>query len=147
MTAVGVGEVVSKVREALRAYEATSASDLPSTARPSAGTCRWCAYRLVCRPYWNALDTTWEQGSLAGTLGEIQSNSRGTTALIDGESPVDAPGPGWLVTAIPHNIGVGVGPVTMVDAELTGASRHLRWRWSTLVWAPNSDSGVRDVTH
>lgn len=64
------------------------------------------------------------------------SNAQGATVQIDVVSPIDEPGDGWILTAVPPGEAPAAGPATVVDAELTGAPRHVRWRWSTLMWTP-----------
>lgn len=136
VTPAEVEEAVGTVDEARHKYEATPTAELATLAAPSADTCRRCAYRLVCTPYWQALETTWAHPSVAGTVVDIQENAFGATARIDAASPIDAPGDGWLLTAVPPTMPLDPGALTVVDAELTGAAQHLRWRWSTLTWTP-----------
>jgi hypothetical protein len=136
VTPADVEGVVATVQEARRKYEDTPTPELATMATPSADTCGRCTYRLVCTPYWQALETMWEHASVAGTIVDIRSNAQGATAQIDAVSPIDAPGDGWLLTAVPPTTTLDVGAATVVDAELTGAPRHLRWRWSTLMWTP-----------
>lgn len=134
VTANEVEDAVSTVQDARRRYEGTPVAQLATLAAPGADTCRHCAYRLVCNPYWRSLETSWEHGSVAGTVSEIRASGQGLTAVMHTESPIDAAGPDWLVTSVPVATDLGVGSATVIDAELTGASRHLRWRWSTLSW-------------
>jgi CRISPR/Cas system-associated exonuclease Cas4 (RecB family) len=136
VTPADVDEVVAHIQDARRKYEGTPTAELATMATPSADTCRRCTYRLVCTPYWEALETTWEHASVAGTVVDIRSNAQAATVRIDAVSPIDAPGDGWLLTAVPPTAPLDVGAATAVDAELTGGHRHLRWRWSTLMWKP-----------
>jgi CRISPR/Cas system-associated exonuclease Cas4 (RecB family) len=135
-----VDKLVATVQDARRKYQDTPLDRLAALATPSADTCRHCAYRLVCTPYWQSLETAWEHGSVAGEVVEIRSNPHAAVALIDAASPVDATGSGWLVTSVPPAMGFALGAATVVDAELTGVPRHLRWRWSTLSWTPGVES-------
>lgn len=82
VTATAVEELVARVQDARRKYEDTPAPLLATLATPSANTCRRCAYRLVCGPYWQALETTWEHASVAGTIVGIISNGCGSPGVM-----------------------------------------------------------------
>ena len=50
---IEVEAAIADLRDRRGAYESAAAQDtLESLAQPSAETCRWCPYRLLCRPYW-----------------------------------------------------------------------------------------------
>lgn len=132
-----IAAVVAEVQAARGRYEAAAASsEGPMMASPGPDTCRYCPYRTVCGPYWESLETSWEHPSVAGHVTEVRASKQGSTVLVDATAPVDGRGPGWLVTAAPADAVPELGLMTLVDAESTGAARHLRWRWSTLTWPP-----------
>ncbi len=101
-------------------------------ASPSSETCRRCPYRLVCSPYWKSLDVSWGQGSVAGEVTGRGRSPAGSITEMCAVSPVDASGEGWLVSATPAELGIVDERVAIVDAEITGTDRLLRWRWSTM---------------
>lgn len=115
------------------AYESAVKQDTPGIiARPSADTCRWCPYRLLCQPYWSSLKTNWQHGSVAGTVTNVRTAGQAAFLEIDATSPIDEGGHAWLVSAAP-TLRPSVGSRTaIIGAELTGSARQLRWRWSTI---------------
>lgn len=129
--------LVSTISEARTRFNEGAGSKAPSQmARPDANTCRWCAYRAVCDPYWKALTMDWDHGSVAGQVDAIESV--GVAAILIGispESPVDS-ADSWTVTGLPAATATGmeVGTsVTITGAGTTETSRFLKARWSTLL--------------
>lgn len=130
---IEVEAAIADLRDRRGAYESAAAQGtLESLAQPSADTCRWCPYRLLCRPYWSSLQTSWQHGSVAGTVTNIMTAGQAALLEIDATSPSDERGPGWVVTAVPSQRPDTGTPTAIVGAELTGSARQLRWRWSTL---------------
>ncbi len=111
---------------------ARSIGALSAIASPSEDTCRWCPYRIKCSPYWSSLDSSWRHGSVAGSVERVTDGPHGSILEISGQSPVDWGGLAWIVSLVPDSIGHLEGDVAIVDAEVTGADRFLRWRWSTI---------------
>jgi hypothetical protein len=95
-------------------------------------TCRHCPYRLVCTQYWETLELRWAHGSVAGRVLRSRRSEGGSVTEVRAESPVDAAGVGWVVSAAPEDPG-NASSVAIVDAESTGTDRLLRWRWSTMM--------------
>jgi hypothetical protein len=87
---------------------------------------------VACAPYWEALDTSWEHGSVAGKLIDIKRLDRDTLVELVAWSPRHDAGSTWIVTAVPKAAPLRGGLLAIVDGEITGAPRHLRWRWSTM---------------
>jgi hypothetical protein len=54
-------------------------TDVPTIATPSASSCRWCKFKLVCPAFWQQVDVTWaeELGSAA-----VKGRLKTTPALI-----------------------------------------------------------------
>jgi RecB family exonuclease len=128
-----VNAAVAEVMRAREEYErAENRGILPSLARPAPDTCRWCPYRPVCEAYWANLMNAWRHGSIAGIT---TSESVGATIEIDAASPADSSGRRWTVSTVPASVVTAAArPIAIVDAELTGAADHLRWRWRTTAW-------------
>ena len=58
---------MSETRAAVDAFNAaTESSRLLTEAKPDQERCRWCNYRVICEPFWNALTTEWVQRSTLG---------------------------------------------------------------------------------
>jgi hypothetical protein len=138
-----VQAVIQEVGRARSEYEsAATRGDFTVLAQPSPDNCRLCPYRPVCRPYWSSLDTSWQQGSVAGVIADAKVAPAGSVITVDAASPIDSRGQTWTVSAV-HESGVVTGRgVTIVDAELTGAHRHLRCRWRTTMWLVSGNQPV-----
>jgi RecB family exonuclease len=119
--------------------QARAAGKLLELAEPGEETCRWCAHRVICRPYWDALDATWRHGSVLGAIDAITGTATQSASIVV-DRPVDASGQQWTIAGTPPTMHVG-NSVAVVDAGLTSCDDHLRWRWSTLAWPP-PDGGV-----
>jgi RecB family exonuclease len=125
----GVLALIRQVTEAREAFETARASGaLEVTARPDPDTCRWCPSRLVCRPYWDKLETAWGHGSVAGR--PLPSDAALKVVV---ERPIDAAGETWSISGTPLDCRP-TSDFTMVDAGPTSGPRHLRWRWTTRTW-------------
>jgi hypothetical protein len=132
ITRESVSAAVNEVLAAKSKFESASREGRwDQIAQPSAETCRRCPYRVVCRHYWMSLELGWGHGSVAGTVTGSRHSKAGSIAEVSAESPRDASGDGWVVSATP-TAALAEGDVAIVDAELTGSDRILRWRWSTL---------------
>jgi hypothetical protein len=141
-----VNAAVAEVTRAREGYKrAESRGALPTLARPAPDTCRWCPYRPVCEPYWANLEKAWRHGSVAGMT---TSDSAGSTIEINAASPADSSGRRWIVSAAPASVVAAARPIAVVDAEVTGAAEHLRWKWRTTAWMLDpARAGGNSKTH
>lgn len=134
VTSGSIAAVVTEVTDARTVYERAAEADaLEQLAAPSADTCRHCPYRLVCGPYWHSLEVAWSHGSVAGAIDDARLAPVGSIMELRVESPIDAGGSRWIVSAVPESVAAVAGRVAVVDAELTDTPQQLRWRWSTMV--------------
>jgi RecB family exonuclease len=104
-----------------------------TTANPTAESCRWCPFRVLCQPYWTLLTSSWRHQDLLGTIVESGDTPRGVYAHVQIESPTDLSDRRINIKALPttppssaHRI-AAVDLATHVDATDTTA------RWNTLV--------------
>jgi hypothetical protein len=126
-----VDEVIGRRDEFDTAVAAGAIADLAS---PSADTCRYCPYRVVCGSYWTSLTAGWAHPSVAGEIVDVHRSPAGSVLTVLAESPVDDETE-WLVTAVPSEDWRRHERIGVVGAELSGARSHLRWRWTTVAWA------------
>jgi PD-(D/E)XK nuclease superfamily len=143
-----VQAIIQEVETARSEYEsAATHGDFTMLAQPSPDNCRLCPYRPVCRPYWSSLETNWLHGSLAGVIAAAKVAPAGSVITVDAASPIDSQGQTWTVSAVREPGAITGRSVTIVDAELTGAFRHLRCRWRTTVWlVPDSQPAAETGT-
>lgn len=111
---------------------AMAASDPSASATPAADICKWCAYRLVCQPYWQHLELGWLHGSVAGQVKDVRRTRAGQEMTVAVESPTDAQNQPWLISGAPEDLATAGQHLALVDAEVSGANGHLRWRWSSM---------------
>ncbi len=127
-----VNALVGQVESTRNKYEAARVGGtLETLALPSNDGCRWCPFRVTCGPYWRALESTWSHGSVLGHIDKVSPGADGSNLEITADSPIDSTGPGWIVSLAPTETAVAGSQIAVAGAELTGAERHLRWRWST----------------
>ena len=83
-------DVLQEVESARSEFNTlTSTARFTEVAQPSADRCRWCAFRVVCRPYWQELRADWQHRSVMGRIVET-GFADGTGHLsISIESPAD----------------------------------------------------------
>jgi hypothetical protein len=135
-----VQATIQELERARSKYEGTAAlGDFTALAQPSPDNCRLCPYRPVCRPYWSTLETSWQHGSVAGTIATAKVVQADSVITVDATSPLDSRGHTWTVSSVQEPGAVTGRSTTIVDAELTGALRHLRCRWWTTVWMFQGD--------
>ena len=102
MTRDEIDAVIEQIQRSRATYEAAIASQSSvDMATPDATTCQYCAFRVICRPYWDAVETSWGHGSVQGQVRDAQFSNRGSIILIDAGAPQDSTGSEWVVTAVP----------------------------------------------
>jgi hypothetical protein len=128
------------LREVLLAVAAFNnrIDDAPEAAAdPNPDRCRWCAFRVVCGPYWSALRSDWGHPSLLGQILQRGGTPRGAFARLRLESPIDR------IDAQVHVSGLAAVPeprrtwLAAVDLVTRARSSGMTTRWSTTVriWA------------
>jgi hypothetical protein len=101
---------------------------------PDPEVCRYCDYQVTCREYWDALETSWGHPSVAGRVLDVRSSPAGSILGIEVESPRDAKGKDWIVSAVPAGLTQPDRFAAISAAEHTESEQQLRWRWSTAIW-------------
>lgn len=135
-----VTQLIDEISDAREAFNiAARTGDVSQMARPEAGTCKWCPYRSVCKPYWESFTTEWDHGSVAGTVQVVESVGDSTRLVrLLADSPGDTAGETWILSglsaAASENFGVGT-EIVVTGAEITETSHFLRIRWSTILRA------------
>jgi hypothetical protein len=130
---VVVDVLLSEIEDARSTFEsARAAGSLADLATPSADDCRWCPFRLLCAPYWESLESSWQHGSVLGTIDRTKSGAKGSIVEMTTDSPTDASGTSWIVSMAPAEYAIVGTKLAVAGAEITGAERHLRWRWTTV---------------
>lgn len=59
------------------------------SASPDESTCRWCPYRAVCEPYWDAVAADWGHASVLGSVIEMGTDDQGAHVTIRIRNPSD----------------------------------------------------------
>lgn len=105
---------------------------LTLTAQPNPETCRWCAYRVVCGPYWNELRVDWNHRSV---LGEITGSGTGdqTYVSLRVTSPQDSRTPTAHLASVPQLPDAGATWVAAVDLRGSADAKELRAKWSSRI--------------
>lgn len=83
--AAEVAALVVEVASAVEMFNQECATPSGVPARPAAGVCRWCEFRVVCADYWSAREDDWpSHADLAGVVVEVGSNQ--VEVAVDGEN-------------------------------------------------------------
>jgi RecB family exonuclease len=134
--------IVKEASEAVAAYNTgVEHGDVMTLARPSATACRWCSFRAVCRPYFQARQADWPgaRGDVHGELLSRESAAPGETAFtLDARLPAYLAGETIRVGGMSHGEIPPEGACSVVEADLLGGPRAQRLRWdSTVVTIPS----------
>jgi RecB family exonuclease len=110
-------------------------NDFTATADPTADRCRWCAYRVLCQPFWEALTSEWDQRATLGTVAEARTSEGGAFVDLSVESPADRAGRVVHVSLLPSPLPALATKAAIVDWTGASESGAVRARWSTTVRA------------
>jgi RecB family exonuclease len=130
--------VAAEAVAALEAYNRTVQRNVsPSElASPSAQSCRYCPYRGICSPFFQALtpDWGWWLKSLAGTLTDVTGDAeqRALTIRIEASNFDTQSGSSAHVLAVPCEVVPTLGAqIAIIDACPTPQVAEVRVTWST----------------
>jgi hypothetical protein len=129
-------EAIAALEEAVQAIQrfnsAVGSGQSPlSLATPSPESCRYCPFRAVCGPYWNAVRIDWPM--LPSMLGEITA-----TSPAFGRVQLVAAQPSFRIGSTITVLGVAQAAlpklgefVGVIDAYATGRDGEFQARWAT----------------
>jgi RecB family exonuclease len=124
---LALGEVLA----AVAAFNAAAQEmDFVATATPDADRCRWCAYRVVCGPYWSALKPEWGHRAVLGSVTASGTSEEGTYVALTTESPTGRSGKTVHVAGI-AGTPLRTRKVAVVDWAGPSEVDEIRARWST----------------
>jgi RecB family exonuclease len=103
--------------------------------RPGPETCRWCAYQVVCGPYWEEVRTEWNHRSLLGEITGSGSSDRGAFVDMRVASPSDPVSPTLHLSSIPQEPGAEATWIAAVDLRGAGDPKEMRAKWSSRIRA------------
>jgi RecB family exonuclease len=122
----------SEVDAAVRMFnDHISHRDVVSTALATPERCRWCAFRVVCTPYWRELRSDWRQSSVLGEIVEADPYEQGAFVELRIESPVDLASQVVHVSALPASPAPENRWMAAVGVEGDPSEGEVRARWST----------------
>lgn len=100
-------------------------------AEPSADKCRWCAYRVICAPYWSSLAADWAHRASLGTVTVSGDAADGHYVCLTIESPAEQAGERLHIRGLSEEVSAHATMVAVVDWVGTPGESDLRARWST----------------
>jgi RecB family exonuclease len=125
---------VAEVSNAVEAFnKSVRAGDFEDVAKPSSERCRWCAFRVVCRPFWEVLRSDWDQRAVFGAVIEMGSTDAGEFVVVKVESPEDRAGQTLHVSAFANTIPPTTLRAAIVDWRGSWESGTARTHWSTTI--------------
>ena len=129
-----LGEVQSAIAHFNSAV--ANPASLLLAALPNSDTCRWCAYRVVCGPYWSCLSTDWNHGAAAcGTIIDAGTASDGHYLRLNVESPSDLAAEELHISHLEAPVPETTTRAAVVDGAGGSGVLHVRGRWSTTIRA------------
>ena len=125
---------LDQVTSAVASFNERASGPTPSfTAQPDPDTCRWCAYRVVCRPYWVGLRDEWKHRSVLGEILSSGTSDRGAHVELQISSPSDTLETRTQLTSLAEAPPNGASWIAAVDLKGGVDNREMRARWSSLV--------------
>ena len=113
--------------------ERASAPALSLTAQPDPDTCRWCAYRVVCRPYWVARRADWKHRSVLGEIRSSGTSDRGAHVELRVASPSGTAATVTQLSSLAETPTNAAGWIAAVDLQGGVDTVVMRAQWSSLV--------------
>jgi RecB family exonuclease len=115
--------------------ESVVLEDFVAKAQPTPDRCRWCPFRVLCRPFWDALTSDWGQRAALGVVSSAGVSEGGAFVELSVESPADKAGQVMHVSRLFDPLPNSATKVAVIDwsgsAETGGA-----WaKWTTTVRA------------
>jgi RecB family exonuclease len=124
---------LAEVQAAVSSFnEDVGSVDFRTKAAPNPDRCRWCAFRVVCGPYWHELRTDWEHRSVFGHIEEAGSSNSGGFARVLVASPGNLAGRSVHVSSLAESVNAEATHLAIVDVAGSVASEDVRARWSSL---------------
>ena len=110
-----------------------AAEELVASADPTPDRCRWCPYRVLCQPFWEALTSDWGQAAVLGAIHEAGASESGAFVALVVESPADRRGRKLHVSGLSKSLPETDAKAAVVDWVGSPGSGAVRARWSTTV--------------
>lgn len=133
LDAVAAESALSETLAAVELFnDRIAVGDQTADADPSADRCRWCAFRVACAPYWQALQSDWAHHSLLGEVIDSGESEHGGFARLALGSPPDT-GSQVHISALPKAPDAESVWMALVDVIGDPASGDVRARWSTTI--------------
>jgi hypothetical protein len=142
--------VAAEAVAALEAYNGAVERNVPPSAlaSPSAESCRYCPYRGICSPFFQALSPEWGWWlkSVAGILTDVTGDTeqRALTMRIEASNFDTQSGSSVHVLAVPFEAVPTVGAqIAIIDACPTPQVAEVRVSWSTQLVPLNGRLGAQ----
>ncbi len=125
---------LNEARAAVDSFNAAAeSSSLLTDAKPNQDRCRWCDYRVICSPFWNALTNEWGQRSTLGSIAGSGESKHGAFVSISVDSPRDRVGTSMHLTGLPVPLASSVSKIAITDWAGMVEADDVRARWSTTI--------------
>ena len=126
-------QALADVQSAVAAFNTAIDKDiLIESAEPSDERCGRCAYRVVCHPYWDALESSWDHRSVVGTVVASGKSGGGAFAEIQIERPTDRTGRRMHLAGVAGTLPTD-GKIAVIGWIGPADGCDVRARWSTVL--------------
>jgi len=114
-----------------------SGHDPLSMARPSVDQCRWCEFRVMCRPYWEHLQSDWDHRSVLGEITGTGETDQGSYVELCIHCPTEHAGADLNISQLASPMRGDARWIAVTDYLGQASSGHVQARWSSQVraWA------------
>jgi RecB family exonuclease len=127
-------DAVAEVGAAIDQFNELAATEsFEAAATPDPDHCRFCTYRVLCRPYWSALTTEWSHRSVLGEIEATSVNEAQQVISVKVASPVDTAGGSIQISGLPaSSVGASAQWFAAADLEPVHGRTDLAARWSSI---------------
>lgn len=127
-------ETVREVGLAVDSFNSAVETDgVLAMADPSPDHCRWCPYRVICQPFWQALSSGWNQRSALGAATVMGTSDHGYFVELELESPIESVGHNLRVSGLSEPVEPSATKVAITDWAGSPERGTVHARWSTII--------------
>jgi RecB family exonuclease len=125
---------LAEVRTAVNQFnQDVAAGDLVTSAAPGPDRCRWCSFRAICWPYWEAVSSSWGHRASCGNVLDAGATAGQTFLVLDIEGPSDRKGTRLHVSGLAGDPPSEATKAVVIDWTGETASGSVQARWSTIL--------------
>ncbi len=107
--------------------------DLVTSAAPGPDMCRWCPFKAICWPYWEAVASSWDHRARCGRVLDAGATAGQTFVVLDVDGPSDQNGARLHVSGLAGDPPAQAMKAAVIDWTGEAASGSVQAHWSTIL--------------